>query len=284
MKPGWMVAFSLALSGVIDIHVHSGPDSLPRTVDAIDVARLAKKEGMRGLVFKNHYESTAAVAYLVRKEVPGIEAWGGIDLNLTVGGINPAAVERMTMMAGGYGRVVWMPTFDAENAVRYAKEDRPFVPVSRDGELLPAVQQVIAIVAKHNLVMETGHSTSEECLELLREAKRQGVRHMVVTHAMMAPIHMSTEQMREAAGLGAYIEFVYNGLIGPYKEFEFADYVKAIRAVGVEHCILASDLGQVANPVHPEGLKAYFAGLEKAGLTGAEIARMSQANPASLFQ
>lgn len=284
MKPGWMVAFSLALSGVIDIHVHSGPDSLPRTVDAIDVARLAKKEGMRGLVFKNHYESTAAVAYLVRKEVPGIEAWGGIDLNLTVGGINPAAVERMTMMAGGYGRVVWMPTFDAENAVRYAKEDRPFVPVSRNGELLPAVKQVIAIIAKHNLVMETGHSTSAECLMLLREARRQGVRHMVVTHAMMAPIHMSTEQMREAAGMGAYIEFVYNGLIGPYKEFEFADYVKAIRAMGVEHCILASDLGQVANPVHPEGLKAYFAGLEKEGLTDAEIARMSQANPASLFQ
>jgi hypothetical protein len=89
------------------------------------VARLAKKERMRGLVFKNHHESTASLAYLVRKEVPEIEAYGGIDLNLTVGGINPAAVERMTMVTGGYGRVVWMPTFDAENAVRYAKENRP---------------------------------------------------------------------------------------------------------------------------------------------------------------
>ena len=119
---------------------------------------------------------------------------------------------------------------------------------------------------------------------LLREAKQQGVRHMVVTHAMMAPIHMSIPQMREAAALGAYIEFVYNGLIGPYKEFEFADYAKAIRQVGVEHCILASDLGQVVNPVHPEGLKTYFAGLEKQGITEAEIARMSQTNPSSLFQ
>jgi Family of unknown function (DUF6282) len=104
MNPHCLAAFSLALIGVIDIHVHSGPDSMPRTVDAIDVARLARKEGMRGLVFKNHYESTAAVAYLVRKEVPGIEAFGGIDLNQTVGGINPAAVERMTMVTGGYGR------------------------------------------------------------------------------------------------------------------------------------------------------------------------------------
>ena len=96
---------------------------------------------------------------------------------------------------------------------------------------------------------------------LIREAKRQGVRHMVVTHAMTAPIHMKIPQMREAPRMGAYIEFVYNGLIGPYKEFDFADYAKAIRAVGVESCILASDLAQVVNPVHPDGLKAYFAGL-----------------------
>jgi predicted dehydrogenase len=167
-----------------------------------------------------------------------------------------------------------MPTFDAENAVRYAKESRPFVSVSSDGQLLPAVKQVIGIVASHNLVLATGHSSSEECLMLIREARRQGVRHMVVTHAMMAPIHMTIPQMREAARMGAYIEFVYNGLIGPYKEFDFEDYAKAIRAVGPESRILASDLGQVVNPVHPEGLKAYFAGLRQQGISESEIARM----------
>jgi predicted metal-dependent phosphotriesterase family hydrolase len=150
--------------------------------------------------------------------------------------------------------------------------------------LLPPVKEVIGIIAKHNLVLATGHSSSAEGLMLLREGKRQGVRHMVVTHAMMAPIHMSIEQMQQAAALGAYIEFVYNGLIGSYKEFDFADYAKAIRAVGPASCILASDLGQVANPVHPEGLKAYFAGLRAQGITEAEIARMSRTNPASLFQ
>ena len=83
------------LTGVIDIHAHSDPDSTARSIDAIDLAKMAKARGMRGLVLKNHYESTASLAYIVRKEVPGIEIFGGIDLNLTVGGINPAAVERM---------------------------------------------------------------------------------------------------------------------------------------------------------------------------------------------
>src|SRR6202047_2071676 len=132
-----------SLTGVIDIHAHHDPDSVPRSIDAIDLAKLAKARGMRGLVLKNHYEPTASLAYIVRKIVPGIEIFGGIDLNRTVGGVNPAAVERMTMVKGGYGRVVWMPTFDAENQVRYSKENRPFVAVSKDGALLPEVKQVI---------------------------------------------------------------------------------------------------------------------------------------------
>src|SRR5207245_3196167 len=103
------------LKGVIDIHAQSDPDDRPRSIDSIDLAKLAREHGMRGLVLKNHYEPTESIAYLVRKVVPGIELFGGIALNGTVGGINPAAVERMTRVKGGWGRVVWMPTFDAEN-------------------------------------------------------------------------------------------------------------------------------------------------------------------------
>jgi len=115
---------------------------------------------------------------------------------------------------------------------------------------------------------------------IVAEAKRAGVRNVVVTHAMLKPIHMTLAQMKQAAAAGAWIEFVYNALIGPNKEFEFADYVKAIRGVGVDHCILSSDLGQAANPLHPDGLATFFAGLKQAGFTQAEIDRMSKQNPA----
>ncbi len=73
---------------------------------------------------------------------------------------------------------------------------------------------MIAVIAKQNLVLATGHPTAEEALMMIREGRAQGVKHMVVTHAMMSPIHMSDAQMLEAAKMGAYIEFVYNGLIG----------------------------------------------------------------------
>ena len=274
-------AFAQApLSGVIDFHVHCDPDSMPRSIDAIDLARLAKQRGMRGLVLKNHYEPTGALAYIVRKEVPGIEIFGGIDLNRTVGGINPAAVERMTMMKGGWGRVVWLPTFDAENQVRYSHEQRPYVPVTRGGQLLPEVREVIALAASHGLTLETGHSSAEEALQIVREAHRQGVAHIVVTHAMLPPVGMSVPQMRAAAAEGAFLEFVYNGLVGPNKSASMRDYAEAIRQVGPRFCILASDLGQVGNPLHPDGLAAFFAGLLREGLSQADIDLMSKTNPA----
>ncbi len=274
-------AFSSAqtpLTGVIDIHVHCDPDSIPRSIDAIDLARLAKSRGMRALVLKNHFESTASLAYVVRKEVPGIEIFGGIDLNRTVGGINPSAIEHMVHVKGGWGRVVWMPTFDAEHDTLAADHPPARVPVSRNGELLPEVKEVIALVAKYQLTLETGHSSPDEGLMIIREARQQGVQHIVVTHVLM--VGMTIPQMQEAAKLGAYLEFVYNGLIGQGKKFEMRDYAQAIRAIGTEFCILASDLGQAANPLPPDGLSAFFAGLLKEGFSEADIKLMSSTNPA----
>src|SRR6478609_1300543 len=254
-------AAARALQGTIDIHVHSAPDNVPRSIDGLDVAKLARTRGMRGIVLKNHYEPTASLAFLARKEAPGLEVFGGIDLNLTVGGMNPAAVEHMTQMTGGWGRFVWMSTFDAENQVRYSKENRPFVSVSRSGQLLPETKAVIAVIAKHGLVLATGHVSPAEALLLLREARRQGVRHLVVTHAMNAPILMDVPQMKEAASLGALIEFAGSTLRTADAPARIDRYAAAIRQVGPASCILSSDLGQQGNPLTPDGFGEFLAAM-----------------------
>src|SRR2546421_144355 len=240
------------LNGAIDMHAHADPDGVPRKIDAVDLARLAKERGMQAIVLKNHYEPTASLAYIVRKEVPGLEVFGGISLDLTVGGVNPAAVEWMTKVKGGYGKVVWLPTFDSEN--QQAGAGRPFARVVRDGAVTPEVSQVIALAARNHLVLETGHSSAAEALIIIREAKRQGVENVMVTHAMSTPVNMSIADMQAAAKLGAYLELVW---VRPGTEAA-ANYVKAIRAVGPEYIVLSSDLGQANNPLHPDGLLAMY--------------------------
>jgi hypothetical protein len=272
-----------AVAGTIDIHVHSDPDDRPRSIDAIDVAKLARTRRMRAIVLKNHYDPTGPLAYIVRKEVPVIVVFGGIDLNLTVGGMNAAAVEHMTKVSGGWGRFVWMSTFDAENQVRYSKENRPFVRVARDGELLAETKAVIGIIAKYGLVLATGHVSPEEALLMFREGKRQGVQHMVVTHAMTEPVLMNIPQMQEASKLGAFIEFVGGSLSSADAATRMGAFAEAIRKVGPEFCILSSDLGQRGNPLPPDGFGEFLVALRRRGFSQQEIDRMSKENPARLL-
>ena len=276
-------AGNAVLRGAIDIHVHTEPDSRPRSVDAIEAVQQAKANGMRAVVLKNHYEYTSGLAYIAGKQVPGVEVFGGVDLNLTVGGMNPAAVEYMAATTGARGKLVWMATFDAENQVRFSKENRPSVSVSKNGELLPATKAVITAIAKHGLVLATGHNSADEGLMLIREAKRQGVQHIVVTHAMNDPIRMSIPQMQEAAKLGALVEFV-GGNIGDANGAARMDrFADAIKKIGPEFCILSSDLGQKGNPLPTDGFAAFLGAMKARGLTDQDIDRMARRNPAQLL-
>ena len=274
------------LQGIVDIHVHGGPDAVARKIDVLDAARLAQNEGMRALVLKNHFAPTAQLAYMVSRAVPGIEIYGAIALNRSVGGVNPEAVAKLAAFQGGHARIVWMPTFDAENQVRFAKENRPFVSVSRDGQPLPEVIEVLKIIAKENLSLATGHSSPLEDLMLIREARKLGINRIVVTHPLIDSVNMSIPEMEEAARLGALLEFCASPVLPtspPAAALKVADYVKAIRAVGAEHSLLSSDLGQPANPVHTEGWKQYLDLLKRASITDSEIDMMARRNPARLI-
>ena len=276
----------LSLNGAIDTRVHTSPDNVARSIDADDFARLAKKNGMRGLVLTNHWESTAALAYMVRKEVPGIEIFGGVEMDQSVGGINVEAVKRMTMMKGGWGKVVWLPTFDGVTFTNWVKKDgeaRPYsttlVPISKDDHLLPSVLELLDFVAQHHeLLLETGHNSAEEALMVVHEAHQRGVTHIIVTGAMDPVVDMTIPQMQQAAREGAYIEFAYSNAFGKKPERTMSEFADAIRKVGPQFCILSTNV--VDFPSHPQALLDFMQSLHKEGISVADINLMAKTNPA----
>jgi hypothetical protein len=272
----------LNLKGAIDFRAHTSPDSMERSIDADDLARLAKESGMRGLVLKNHWESTAALAYLVRKEVPGLEVFGGIVLDQSVGGINIEAVKRMNMMKGGYGRVVWLPTVDAEAFVTYLHLNQPSVLVSKDGKLLPAVLEVIDYIAKNpKMVLQTGHISGPETMMVIHEAHQRGVAHIVATNPMGIFTHLTIAQMQEVTREGAYIEFTYNSVLPPHPQLPIEEYAAGIKQVGAKYCLLATDFGGMGrNEFHPQGLLDFMVALHKQGISVDDINLMAKTNPA----
>ena len=184
--------------GAIDFHVHSEPDVFGRSMDDIDVAVLAKRKGMRGLVLKNHVTMTADRAVLVMKTVPGIEIFGGIVLNNAVGGINPAAVEWMHRMSGGRGKVVWLPTFDSDKHVKTLVDPKGSgIVVAPNGVVTPQLEEVLKIIARENLVLATGHIHAEEVMAVVERARELGVKNILVTHALTNIPGLSMEQVRQ---------------------------------------------------------------------------------------
>ena len=281
------------LEGVIDFHVHSGPDSFTRSVSDIEIARIARANRMGALVMKNHFTMTVDRAWLAER-LTGQRCYGGIVLNRSVGGLNVAAIERMMTFTGDRARVVWLPTFDAQNHVNFFKESRPSVPVVVDGKVTDGVVDVFKVVAQHDLVLETGHSSAAECLLLIKAARAAGVKKIVVTHAMADPIGMNTKQLKQAAAMGAKLECVWmTNLTGKtshlasmrhWRKITSEDYARAIREVGAEHFILSSDLGQYLNPIPTDGIKAFILDLRKAGFKDQEIDLMCKKTPAQLLR
>jgi len=276
------IAGAQSLEGIFDIHAHCDPDRTNRSLDVFELAKLYKDRGFRGFVVMNHHDPTAGLAYLARKQVPNLEVYGGIVLNSLIGGMNQHAVEHFLRMEGGYGKIVYMPTTDSENEVG-KNSKRAFVSISKEGKLLPEVLAMLDLIAKHKLVMSTGHSSPEEILLLIREGKKRGIEKILVSNPLYRAIMMSVDQMKEAADMGAYIEFIYYSVGRPNAQVTMKDYADAIKAIGPEQCILSSCGGQEWLPIHTFAWKELFKGMRENGLTIEEIELMAKANPLRLL-
>jgi hypothetical protein len=249
------------------------------------VAKAAQERGLRGIVLKNHWTETGGLAYLVRKyATPGFEVFGAVTLDTAVGGLNPQAVRYLADVAGGLGRIVWMPTHDSEHEVRYNRESRPFVRVSRDGALVPEANDVIAVVAEHDFALATGHVDGDEALLILRAAKAAGVKRLIVTHPMFLPqyTYMSLDQLRASIDLGAYIEIVGRSLT---KDGESKDKtLAAVSALGAQHFFVSSDAGLVGELNQTDTLAIAAKTLRAAGVSEADLTTMFKDNPAYLVK
>ena len=267
------------LTGVIDMHVHAGPDSRPRAMNDWEAVRMAEAAGLRAVLLKNHFTMTPDRAALAAQLVPNLHVFGGVALNRSVGGINPEAVRQMAAFSGQRGKVVWLPTFDSEFFVTRAGTSGPFVPVLEDGRPVAGLIEVFSVVAENDLVLAMGHSSPEEVLALIPFAREQGVENILVTHVFGQDATRS--QIRQMAALGAIMEMDW---LAAYTNPPLLDdYVEVIQSVGAESFIISSDFGQEGNPDHASGMRDFIIALRSREINQEQIDIMAKYNPAKLL-
>ncbi len=271
------------LEGALDIHVHFAPDPrVERRGGAIEIAKQARDMGMRGLVLKSHDYPTHPVAYTVSEVVPGITLIGGIALDVEVGGLNPMAVESTAKMGG---RVVWMPTYSARADRQYKGLSGGISVLGDDKRLVPEVYAILDLIKSHDMVLATGHLSTEESMTLVAEARNLGIQRIVVTHAttMSFLTGMTLEDMKTLASMGAYIEHCLHVMMPLTYRMTPRELVETITAIGTEHCIISSDFGQDYHPMPAEGMRMGIATLLQAGLEEVEVGMLVKDNPSRLM-
>jgi hypothetical protein len=272
---------SINLHGLIDMHMHTGPDVRPRLLDDIDAARQAAEAGMRAVVFKSHVTGTADRAAIAHKVVPSVHVFGGLTLNHAVGGLNPAAVEA----ALGLGaKIIWMPTISAQNHIRkHGGESAGISVLGQDGRVRPGLFDIFELVKQSDAILATGHLSVEEIVALASAARTAKVRKVLVTHPEMPWIDVPVEIQEELHDLGAYFERCYVSSLPEIGNVPLARIVSDIRRVGVASTVLATDCGAAGIPAPVEGLRAFVAALLAEGFSWREIQLMLKGTPADLL-
>lgn len=215
------------LKGAIDTHVHSTPTMGNGFVlDDFELVREYEDAGLKGVVIKCHefgtfFRSQLAQKYAVKGD--DFKVYGSITLNEQVGGLNPVAVE--TAIRCG-AKTVFLPTFTARNQIDiwtgsvvypfYAPEiqgmdletfsDSGIYILDEEGNIVPELLEIIALVRDANVVLSSGHVSNREALQMFKVAKEMGVKKMVHQHIDWRTSEMSIGMQREMANLGVKME------------------------------------------------------------------------------
>jgi len=280
------------LRDACDFHVHCAPDVVDRAQDFWDLGSAAHAAGMKAVGLKDHVTSTLGRCHALNRRFPdGPRFLSSLVLNPQVGGLNPAAVES-ALQAGV--EIIYFPTFAARHHLECLGPDTTPVPhpkqgfdpieILADGALVPAARAIVAEIAAHDAILATGHLSPAESLALLAAARDAGVRKMIVTHASESVPAMSIEDQRRCVALGALIEHSFLAVTPCCPGTIPLETIREqIDAVGIDHCILSSDFGQLPNGPPVPAFGEHLARLASLGFTRTQIHQMTSTNPSRLL-
>lgn len=284
------------LVGAVDPHVHSGPSIAPRGVDHLALVRQASQAGFAAVITKDHDYSGVTTAALITANFPELptKIYSAIALNNVVGGLNPYAVEHTAAMGG---KIVFMPTLASEHHLRWEKTSgwvhpastqkiRPAagVPVLDGGRMRDDTREVLDIVARTGMALASGHLHVSETWVVFEEAKRRGVKTLVLTHPEDI-VEASLDDVRGIVAMGAFVEHSLCMFIegSKFKTRTGEDLRAQIEAAGVDSTILCSDLGQVGVFGPVEGFRRGIRLCVDLGYDDEAIRKMVSTNAARAF-
>jgi hypothetical protein len=299
------------MNGAIDLHIHSDPSFMVRSVDTLEAAEECWAAGMRAIAVKDHFTSTAANAYFANKYMHGptperpFDVYGSICLNNDYG-FSLYAVDSALKFGA---RQVYMPTVASRShivinaAAKAAKADTDqasahFIPqkvkampqtemyiLDADGQLLSAVKDIYHRLADSEAMLCTGHLDYNETLATVRYCRSIGFDRILLTH-LPTFTTLDMEKLKVIVDIAGFVEVNESQIVEETPESvrnTREDLVGYIRYFGPERCVIATDAGSIAFPRPATAMRNAIAAYLDAGISEADINTMVAVNPGKLL-
>lgn len=240
-------AISLCLRGAFDLNCKCAPTMPGYALDHAEAAAEAVTLDLGGLVFRDDGYCTTPIATLLSgttfRDEP-ISLSGSVALNNVSGDVNFYAAEHALQLGG---RIVSMPTSSAQNHLRarrwpsLGQEDgmpppRALTALDERGNVTFEAVEVLDVIAERDGVLDAGALHVSEVLPLFAEAKRRGVKRLLVSD----PARRNGAQaldIEEAIDLGAAIEFL------PQPREHDSALIDLVARIAPERLFLGLDIG-----------------------------------------
>jgi hypothetical protein len=295
---GARTVYDELLIGAVDLHCHVdlefSSSKFRKALPEWEWLPRAERAGMRAVVLKSHLWPTVSVSpFLAQLYAGSVAVETSVTLNPTVGGLDPWAVEAAAQMGA---KAVFLPTWgsrnDRERGGFHRRLDEAFEHfdpqrlstlsiTDESGALVDAAQEILRLAVQYELMVSTGHVSWQESLALAREAQRIGFERLLFGHPLSGSVGAPVDAIREAAGLGAYIEVCWP-TIAPGRH-DPAEVVRIVRDIGASRLVLTSDFFSGSNPSPSDLLRLLLGALYDAGLSQDEIRQAVATNPAALL-
>ena len=298
------------IADAIDVHAHArGQDE----EEPLHAAQEATRAGMQALIYKSI--SPGQPWEVAKRLQEDVDRWAEQErlravkcLSAVVIGIPIAPVDfnRVKAAVAGGVSAIWMPPVTSAWSIHrlggrgvWYQDNRPDVPfgpvpweealkvgvylLDDRGQLLPEIRDTVRLAHDHGVAISFGHLSPQEMDALAAEVSAVGFKRAFIDHPFSEVFSFDVPELKRWAAAGLRFVLTFDEL-SPLLGVDPQDMVAAIRAVGPEHFMLASDAGI---PLLPDTVDAYrlLARILRAyGVTEPEMHTMMIDSPTALLR
>ena len=288
------------LKGSVDNHIHCCPHINKRSTNIFEVIKKAEQLKMHAVGLMDNFSNTSGYASLVKKYLPKLKlkVFGGLIMEPPSGGVsyeNAKISLNYSYFQNDGAKFISFPTHHTRHIAKLEKRKKNYIKNCfhvPDTGPTQETMKILELIAQKNIVMNTGHLSAKETINLVKYAKKIGIKKILIPSNTFN-LTTITKLKKFSPKFEFSYFFISKATDIPLTHVDGEKHkiqgtneklLKIlIKTAGPKNVILSSDCGVSILPKPHIGFTKFIDQIIKLGFSKKEIEYMIKTNPKKLF-